>query len=68
MGPYGRMYVTMTRIEALCGDIWQDSEIVVDVLRPESVSDSMEVALWVQDLLRSIYAKVCQISKITLSK
>lgn len=48
--PYGRMYLTMIQITTLYGDIWQYSDIVIDVLRPESASDIKEVAPWIHNL------------------
>lgn len=57
--PYGRMYFTMAQIQSLSGDIWQNFDIVNDVLCPQSASDTEEVVLWIRDLLQSIYAEVC---------
>ncbi|KAF5324153.1 hypothetical protein D9619_011301 [Psilocybe cf. subviscida] len=54
--PYRQRYITMARIEALRGDVGQDFDVVaINALRPESVSDAHEVALWVQHLLKRVY-------------
>lgn len=59
--PGARKYITMARIERLNGDMAQESDIVVDTLRPGSASDSEEIALWVQNLLQRIHGEVRQI-------
>ena len=56
--PYGRMYITMVQIDSLYGDIWENFDLVDDVLSPQSASDAKEAALWIQSLLQSIYTKV----------
>lgn len=58
--PYGQRYTTMAQIDLVRGDISRDRTIVVDALRPESVFDAQETALWIQSLLRRIHAEVRQ--------
>jgi hypothetical protein len=55
---YAKKYLMMAQIELLHGDIAQDPNVVVDALRPESASDTEEIALWVQNLLQGIHSEV----------
>ncbi|KAF5324243.1 hypothetical protein D9619_011258 [Psilocybe cf. subviscida] len=56
--PCSQRYIAMAQIERLHGDTTQNPSIVVDSLRPESVSAAHEIALWVQYLLQGIHKEV----------
>lgn len=51
----------MAQIERLHGNVKPDSNIVVDALCPGSACDAHETALWIQNLLQTIYGEVCKI-------
>lgn len=59
--PYARMYATMSQIDNLNGDIGQNSDVMVDALRPELDSDIEEVVWWVHNLLWRMRVEVCHI-------